>query len=213
MVKSKTAAGGVDGQFAVLPLRDIVVFPYMIVPLFVGREKSIRALEDVMAGDKMILLATQKNATDDDPGQDAIYRVGTLASVLQLLKLPDGTVKVLVEGRSRAEIRNFTSRAEFYEADVSLLAESDDDEVELEALSRSVVTDFENYVKLNKKISPDVVNATSQIDDFSKLGRHGRRAFVDQDRREAGYARNSKRQGASGKSAWAYGVRSFCPAG
>ncbi len=169
MVKSKTAAGVVDGQFAVLPLRDIVVFPHMIVPLFVGREKSIRALEDVMAGDKMILLATQKNATDDDPGQDAIYRVGTLASVLQLLKLPDGTVKVLVEGRSRAEIRDFTSRAEFYEADVSLLAESDDDEVELEALSRSVVTDFENYVKLNKKISPDVVNATSQIDDFSKL--------------------------------------------
>jgi ATP-dependent Lon protease len=169
MVKSKTAAGGVDGQFAVLPLRDIVVFPHMIVPLFVGREKSIRALEDVMAGDKMILLATQKNATDDDPGQDAIYRVGTLASVLQLLKLPDGTVKVLVEGRSRAEIRDFTSRAEFYEADVTLLEESDDDEVELEALSRSVVTDFENYVKLNKKISPDVVNATSQIDDFSKL--------------------------------------------
>jgi ATP-dependent Lon protease len=169
MVKSKTAAGSVDGQFAVLPLRDIVVFPHMIVPLFVGREKSIRALEDVMAGDKMILLATQKNATDDDPGQDAIYRVGTLASVLQLLKLPDGTVKVLVEGRSRAEIRDFTSRAEFYEADVVLLKESDDDEVELEALSRSVVTDFENYVKLNKKISPDVVNATSQIDDFSKL--------------------------------------------
>ena len=169
MVKSKTAAGGVDGQFAVLPLRDIVVFPHMIVPLFVGREKSIRALEDVMAGDKMILLATQKNATDDDPGQDAIYRVGTLASVLQLLKLPDGTVKVLVEGRRRAEIRDFTSRPDFYEADVSLLAESEDDEVELEALSRSVVADFENYVKLNKKISPDVVNATSQIDDFSKL--------------------------------------------
>jgi ATP-dependent Lon protease len=169
MVKSKTAAGGSSGQFAVLPLRDIVVFPHMIVPLFVGREKSIRALEDVMAGDKMILLATQKNATDDDPGQDAIYRVGTLASVLQLLKLPDGTVKVLVEGRSRAEIRDFTSRAEFYEADVTLLEEGNDDEVELEALSRSVVTDFENYVKLNKKISPDVVNATSQIDDFSKL--------------------------------------------
>ena len=169
MVKSKTATGGIDGQYAVLPLRDIVVFPHMIVPLFVGREKSIRALEDVMAGDKMILLATQKNATDDDPGQDDIYRVGTLASVLQLLKLPDGTVKVLVEGRTRAEIRDFTSRPDFYEADVSILEETDEDSVELEALSRSVVTDFENYVKLNKKISPDVVNATSQIDDFSKL--------------------------------------------
>ena len=169
MVKSKTATGGIDGQYAVLPLRDIVVFPHMIVPLFVGREKSIRALEDVMAGDKMILLATQKNATDDDPGQDDIYRVGTLASVLQLLKLPDGTVKVLVEGRTRAEIRDFTSRPDFYEADVAILEETDEDSVELEALSRSVVTDFENYVKLNKKISPDVVNATSQIDDFSKL--------------------------------------------
>ncbi len=169
MVKSKAVAGGSDGQFAVLPLRDIVVFPHMIVPLFVGREKSIRALEDVMAGDKMILLATQKNATDDDPGQDAIYRIGTLASVLQLLKLPDGTVKVLVEGRSRAEIREFTTRADFYEADVAVLEEPVDDAVELEALARSVVSDFENYVKLNKKISPDVVNATSQIDDFSKL--------------------------------------------
>jgi ATP-dependent Lon protease len=169
MVKSKAAAGGSDGQFAVLPLRDIVVFPHMIVPLFVGREKSIRALEDVMAADKMILLATQKNATDDDPAQDAIYRVGTLASVLQLLKLPDGTVKVLVEGRTRAQIVDFTGRSDFYEADVTVLEETDEDAVELEALSRSVVTDFENYVKLNKKISPDVVNATSQIDDFSKL--------------------------------------------
>jgi ATP-dependent Lon protease len=169
MAKLKSGASVTDGQFAVLPLRDIVVFPHMIVPLFVGREKSIRALEDVMSGDKMILLATQKNATDDDPSQDSIYRVGTLASVLQLLKLPDGTVKVLVEGRVRAEIGQFTERSEFYEADIVVLEETSDDGVELEALSRSVVADFENYVKLNKKISPDVVNATSQIDDFSKL--------------------------------------------
>ena len=169
MLKSKTAAGGSDGQFAVLPLRDIVVFPHMIVPLFVGREKSIRALEDVMSGDKMILLATQKNATDDDPSIDAIFRTGTLATVLQLLKLPDGTVKVLVEGKARAEITEFSERGDFYEAAVMLLEEQSDDAVELEALARSVVTDFENYVKLNKKISPDVVNATSQIEDFSKL--------------------------------------------
>ena len=120
-----------------------------------------------------------------------------LASVLQLLKLPDGTVKVLVEGRSRAEIRDFTGRADFYEADVTLLEESGDDEVELEALSRSVVTDFENYVKLNKKISPDVVNATSQIDDFSKLADTVAAHLVDQNRRKAGHAGDGQRQGAA----------------
>src|SRR5690606_6812027 len=155
--------------FPILPLRDIVVFPHMIVPLFVGREKSIKALEEVMGQDKQILLATQKNAADDDPGQDAIYDVGTLANVLQLLKLPDGTVKVLVEGVSRARIAGYTPRAEFHEGFVELLVEPDEDEVEVEALARSVVADFENYVKLNKKISPEVVGAASQIDDYSKL--------------------------------------------
>ncbi len=155
--------------FPILPLRDIVVFPHMIVPLFVGREKSIKALEEVMGQDKQILLATQKNAADDDPGQDAISDVGTLANVLQLLKLPDGTVKVLVEGVSRARIAGYTPRAEFHEGFVELLVEPDEDEVEVEALARSVVADFENNVKLNKKISPEVVGAASQIDDYSKL--------------------------------------------
>ncbi len=141
----------------------------MIVPLFVGREKSIRALEEVMRDDKQILLATQKNAGDDEPAADAIYEVGTLASVLQLLKLPDGTVKVLVEGASRARVLSYTDQTEYFEAEAVGLAEEVGDAVEVEALARSVVAEFENYVKLNKKISPEVVGAVSQIDDYSKL--------------------------------------------
>ena len=157
------------GVYPVLPLRDIVVFPHMIVPLFVGREKSIRALEEVMGSDKQILLATQINASDDDPEPEGIYDIGTIANVLQLLKLPDGTVKVLVEGRSRAEVLSYSDRVEFYEARAVQLAEPEEDQVEVEALARSVVSEFENYVKLNKKISPEVVGAASQIDDYSKL--------------------------------------------
>ncbi|MDR3372951.1 MAG: endopeptidase La [Ancalomicrobiaceae bacterium] len=155
--------------YPVLPLRDIVVFPHMIVPLFVGREKSIKALEEVMRADKQILLATQKNAGDDDPQTDQIFTIGTLASVLQLLKLPDGTVKVLVEGGSRAEIIGFTDRTDIFEARALTLAEDIGEKVELEALARSVVTEFENYVKLNKKVSPEVLGTVTQIDDYSKL--------------------------------------------
>lgn len=166
---TKTPRSSGSGTFAVLPLRDIVVFPHMIVPLFVGREKSIKALEEVMGSDKQILLATQMNAADDDPASDAIFDVGTLANVLQLLKLPDGTVKVLVEGTARAKISAFTERDDFHEARANVLAEPEEEEVEIEALARSVVSDFENYVKLNKKISPEVVGAASQIDDYSKL--------------------------------------------
>ncbi|MBX3570955.1 MAG: endopeptidase La [Mesorhizobium sp.] len=158
-----------SGPFAVLPLRDIVVFPHMIVPLFVGREKSIRALEEVMGSDKQILLATQMNAADDDPEPEAIYDVGTLANVLQLLKLPDGTVKVLVEGASRAKVIAFTDREDYHEARAEVLHEPAEEEVEIEALARSVVSDFENYVKLNKKISPEVIAAVGQIEDYSKL--------------------------------------------
>jgi ATP-dependent Lon protease len=158
-----------DTLFPVLPLRDIVVFPHMIVPLFVGREKSIKALEEVMGAEKQVLLATQMNATDDDPEPGAIYDIGTLANVLQLLKLPDGTVKVLVEGSARARITNFSSRDDYHEATVELLEEPEEDQVEIEALARSVVTDFENYVKLNKKISPEVVGAVTHIEDYSKL--------------------------------------------
>ncbi len=157
------------GIYPVLPLRDIVVFPHMIVPLFVGREKSIRALEEVMGSDKQILLAAQINASDDEPGPDGIYDIGTVANVLQLLKLPDGTVKVLVEGRARAEVIGYNDREDYYEARAFELEEPEEDLVEIEALARSVVTEFENYVKLNKKISPEVVGAASQIDDYSKL--------------------------------------------
>ncbi|MGA0595296.1 endopeptidase La [Enterovirga sp. CN4-39] len=160
---------GTVGNYAVLPLRDIVVFPHMIVPLFVGREKSIRALEEVVKGDGHILLATQVNATDDDPATDAIYDVGTLASVLQLLKLPDGTVKVLVEGATRAKVRSYVRTEEFYEAEAIALDDAKGDQVEAEALARSVVSEFENYVKLNKKVSPEVVSAVTQIEDPSKL--------------------------------------------
>ena len=155
--------------YAVLPLRDIVVFPHMIVPLFVGREKSIRALEQVMKADKQILLATQKNASDDDPSTDQIYEIGTLASVLQLLKLPDGTVKVLVEGAGRAEIVAFSDRSDIFEAEARPVAEEVGPAVEMEALARSVVTEFENYVKLNKKVSPEVLGTVTQISDHSKL--------------------------------------------
>jgi ATP-dependent Lon protease len=155
--------------FPVLPLRDIVVFPHMIVPLFVGREKSIRALEEVMRDDKQILLVAQKNAGQDDPGTEDIYRVGTVSSVLQLLKLPDGTVKVLVEGNARAEINSFIDNPKFFQAHANLLPEVDSDPRELEALARAVVSQFEQYVKLNKKVPPEVLVSLSQIDDPGKL--------------------------------------------
>jgi ATP-dependent Lon protease len=160
---------GETRAYPVLPLRDIVVFPHMIVPLFVGREKSIRALEEVMKSDTYILLATQKNAADDDPTTDSIYEVGTLASVLQLLKLPDGTVKVLVEGAERAKVLKYTDRSEYYEADAVMLADTVGEVVEAEAMARSVIAEFESYVKLNKKVSPEVVGVVQQIDDYAKL--------------------------------------------
>src|SRR5438094_826270 len=160
---------GETRAYPVLPLRDIVVFPHMIVPLFVGREKSIKALEEVMRSDTFILLATQKNASDDDPATDAIYGVGTLASVLQLLKLPDGTVKVLVEGAERAKILQYSERTEYYEANADVVRDAVGDRVEAEALARSVVTEFEGYVKLNKKVSPEVVGVVQQIDDYGRI--------------------------------------------
>src|SRR6202048_2108752 len=163
-------AYGESHSYPVLPLRDIVVFPHMIVPLFVGREKSIRALEEVMKNDALIMLATQRNASDDDPSPEAIYEIGTLASVLQLLKLPDGTVKVLVEGLERAKVTKYSDRTEYYEATAVALADTDATSVEAEALARSVGADFESYVKLNKKISAEVVGVVQAITDFAKLG-------------------------------------------
>src|SRR5689334_957499 len=172
MTSSKPKPPLIPGEiraYPVLPLRDIVVFPHMIVPLFVGREKSIKALEEVMRSDTFILLATQKNASDDDPATDAIFETGTLASVLQLLKLPDGTVKVLVEGATRAKVLKYTDRNDYYEADASTIVDDMGDRVEAVAMARSVVTEFENYVKLNKKVSPEVVGVIQQIEDYAKL--------------------------------------------
>ncbi len=154
---------------AVLPLRDIVVFPHMIVPLFVGREKSVRALEAVMKEDKQILLVAQKNASQDDPSVEDIYRVGTVSTILQLLKLPDGTVKVLVEGGRRAKISGFKDTDSYFEAFVEAMPDEGGDAKELEALGRTVVSQFEQYIKLNKKIAPEVLVSLNQIEEPSKL--------------------------------------------
>jgi ATP-dependent Lon protease len=164
-----TIAPGETRAYPVLPLRNVVVFPHVIVPLFLGREKSIRALEEVMRSDTFILLATQKHAADDDPATDAIFEVGTLASVLQLLKLPDGTVKVLVEGAERAKITKYTDRTDYYEAEAVVLEGTVGDPVETEALVRLVVTEFEGYVKHNKKVSTEVVGVVQQITDYGKI--------------------------------------------
>src|SRR5213593_3648385 len=162
-------APGETRAYPVLPLRDIVVFPHMIAPLFVGREKSIRALEEAMRSDTFILFATQKKASDEGPATGAIYEVGTLASVLQLLKLPDGTVKVLVEGTQRAKVVKYTDCSEYYEAEAVALGDTMGERVETEALARSATTEFESYVKLNKKVPPEVVGVVQQIEDYAKL--------------------------------------------
>ena len=156
-------------MYPVLPLRDIVVFPHMIVPLFVGRDKSVRALEDVMKDDKRILLVAQNNAAQDDPSADDIYTVGTVSTVLQLLKLPDGTVKVLVEGVRRAKILRFEDNEDFFLVEGELIPEDKGPQEELEALSRTVITQFEQYIKLNKKIPPEVLVSINQIDEPGKL--------------------------------------------
>jgi len=155
--------------YPVLPLRDIVVFPHMIVPLFVGREKSVRALEDVMKDDKQILLMTQKNAAQDEPTTDDIYTVGTVGTVLQLLKLPDGTVKVLVEGGQRARLAKYTERSDFFQAYAEVMDDVAGEEREVDALTRTVISQFEQYIKLNKKIPPEVLVSINQIEEPSKL--------------------------------------------
>jgi ATP-dependent Lon protease len=162
----ETARGAL---YPVLPLRDIVVFPHMIVPLFVGREKSVRALEDVMKDDKQILLVTQKNASQDDPATSDIFTVGTVGTVLQLLKLPDGTVKVLVEGGQRARILRFADNNLFFQAVAETVPENAGEQQETEALARTVVSQFEQYIKLNKKIPPEVLVSINQIEEPGKL--------------------------------------------
>jgi ATP-dependent Lon protease len=153
----------------VLPLRDIVVFPHMVVPLFVGREKSVRALEDMMQTDKQIMLVAQRDPTNDDPSKDDVYQVGTIATVMQLLKLPDKTVKVLVEGVSRARIKRFTDHQDFLQAEVEIITDAQEETAETEALARSVTALFDQYVKLGKKLPQDVLVSVEQIEGAAKL--------------------------------------------
>ncbi|HAU29022.1 MAG TPA: endopeptidase La [Rhodospirillaceae bacterium] len=157
------------GLFPVLPLRDIVVFPHMIVPLFVGRDKSVKALEDVIREERPLLLLAQKDAGEDDPSVASLYEVGTLGTVLQMLKLPDGTVKVLVEGGKRARVKHFTDREAFFEAEAELVEDINGDAVETDALTRAALAQFEQYMRLNKKIPPELLVSISQIDDPGRL--------------------------------------------
>lgn len=154
----------------VLPLRDVVVYPFMVVPLFVGRERSIKALEVAMAADKQILLVTQKNATEDQPSEKSIYQIGTLATVLQLLKLPDGTVKVLIEGVKRGEITHFVENQDYFLADVELIEDKNIDDREVEIFVRSLKSQFEQYVKLNRKIPAEIMASILAIEDGGRLG-------------------------------------------
>ncbi|MET0151701.1 MAG: endopeptidase La [Candidatus Binatia bacterium] len=165
--KEGPSGGGL--RVPLLPLRDIIVFPHMVVPLFVGRQKSIKALEEAMNKQKFILLAAQKDAKTNDPGEEDIYRVGTLGTVVQLLRLPDGTVKVLVEGKKRARIQHYVDHPEYFLVEVEELEEAVPRGTEVEALLRSVSSTFENYVKLNKKIPPEMVMSVAAIDDPSRL--------------------------------------------
>src|SRR5216117_3837430 len=160
-------AGGL--RVPLLPLRDIIVFPHMVVPLFVGRQKSIRALEEAMNKQKFILLAAQKDAKTNDPTEDDIYRVGTLGTVVQLLRLPDGTVKVLVEGKKRARVTRYLSNAEYFLVEAEAVEEVCNKSTEVEALIRSVNATFETYVKLNKKVPPEMIMSVSSIDEPARL--------------------------------------------
>ncbi|MGE1153391.1 endopeptidase La [Pseudomonas kitaguniensis] len=156
-------------ELPLLPLRDVVVYPHMVIPLFVGREKSIEALEAAMTGDKQILLLAQKNPADDDPGEEALYRVGTIATVLQLLKLPDGTVKVLVEGEQRGAVERFMEVDGHLRAEVALIDEVEAPERESEVFVRSLLSQFEQYVQLGKKVPAEVLSSLNSIDEPSRL--------------------------------------------
>ncbi len=153
----------------ILPLRDVVVYPHMVIPLFVGREKSIQALEAAMDNGKQILLVAQKSAAKDEPAQEDLYEIGTVSSILQLLKLPDGTVKVLVEGNKRARIVHFLGQEEYFTAQVKVLENEVIDERESEVLIRSLTTQFDQYVKLNKKIPPEILTSLSSIEEAERM--------------------------------------------
>ncbi|MGC9023163.1 MAG: LON peptidase substrate-binding domain-containing protein, partial [Dissulfurimicrobium sp.] len=154
---------------ALIPLRDIVLFPHMVTPLFIGREKSVQAIEDAMASKQQIFLAAQKDAKIDDPKEHDIYKIGTLGTILQLLRLPDGTVKALIEGDQRAVIRRFIPNASYFMVEVEPLHHSINKHTETEALTRLVLSAFDEYVKLNKKIAPEVAISISSITDPARL--------------------------------------------
>jgi ATP-dependent Lon protease len=158
-----------ENLIPLLPLRDIIIFPHMVVPLFVGRKKSINALESAMAADKNILLSAQHNAKMDDPGPDQIYPIGTVGIIIQLLRLPDGTVKVLVEGKQRARIRRFVPNEEYFLVDTEIIVEDNDITPEIEALVRSINSTFETYAKLNRKIPPEMILSVASINEPSRL--------------------------------------------
>ena len=156
-------------RLPLLPLRDIIVFPHMVVPLFVGRQKSIKALEESVASDKLIFLATQRDAKVNEPIANDIYSMGTIGHVVQLLRLPDGTVKVLVEGKQRGQVVQYAEQNDFFWADVEEVEETSQRQAEIDALVKSVNTAFENYVRLNKKIPPEMIMSVSALDDPSRL--------------------------------------------
>ncbi len=166
---SQDSSNDENNTIPVLPLRDVVVYPHMVIPLFVGRDKSVRALDIAMEGNKQILLIAQKSAADDDPSLGDMYEIGTLSNILQLLKLPDGTIKVLVEGSTRARINKFLETDDYFSAEAELLETPEVDERELDALSRSAMNQFEQYVKLNKKVPPEIISSLASIDDPSRL--------------------------------------------
>ena len=165
---AKTGAHHAE-QYPLLPLRDVVVLPHMVVPLFVGREKSIRALETAMERNQTVVLVAQKFPENDNPTANDVYRIGCVSRIVQLLKLPDGTVKVLVEGKSRALLTAVTDSDEFMQAEVEVLDDTDNDNAEVEALRRTVLAQFESYIKLNKKIPIEILNSLATIDDGSHL--------------------------------------------
>jgi ATP-dependent Lon protease len=158
-----------DDLYPILPLRDIVVYPNMVVPLFVGREKSIQALEEVMNNDRELFLVSQIESVTENPTEENLYQIGTVASIMQLLKLPDNTVKVLVEGTSRAKIKKFIVGEKFHQVEVDFIEEIIPDDPEIEAIARSCLMQFESYTKINRKIPADTFNSVSEIDDYSKI--------------------------------------------
>ena len=156
-------------SFPLLPLRDVVVYPQIVQPLFVGRPKSIKALEVAMASDKQVLLVAQKNASEDEPGIDDLFQIGTVATILQLIRLPDGTVKVLVEGLDRAHIKNVVFDADHFKAETNVLGSDEIPEKESALLIRSLLSQFDQYVQLSKKIPPEVLTSISSIDEPGRL--------------------------------------------